>query len=181
MKDVKQVVAQLRKQGAEMVNNVVVKNVQIKDMDNYTRVSLSLNKEVKQFIVDDNGDYVLGTNNVIFTSTYSIAAVLANNEDIAFAKNIILQSPELLVMLLSYATVDILLEEVKAGTEYINPFSSRNESNVIEHDSIFVHIVEINLGKKGQKIVQMLEDKMLDSMLACTFGKVAAGIESKED
>lgn len=181
MKEIKKVVAQLRKEGAESVNNVVVKNVTIKDMDNYTRVSLTLNKEVKQMVTTESGDYEEGMNNVIFASSYSIGAVLSNYEDTAFAKNLLMQSPELLSMVLSYAEIDILLEHVKAGEEYTNPFSSRSESRVIEHDSIYAHVVDIRLGKNGEKTIQMLKDKMLDAMLAGSFGKVAAGVNSKDE
>lgn len=181
MKDIKKVVAQLQKEGAESVKNVIVKNVRIKDLDNYTRISLTLNKDVKQMVANDAGDYEEGTNNVIFVSSYSIGAILANDENIAFAKNLVMQSPELLTMILSYAEIDILLESVKEGQEYTNPFSSSSETKTIEHDSIYVHVVDIRLGKKGQKIVQMLEDKMLDAMLAGSFGKVAAGLASKDE
>lgn len=181
MKDIKKVVAQLQKEGAESVKNCVVKNVKVRDLDNYTRVSLTLNKEVKQMIANDAGDYVEGTNNVIFVSSYSIGAILANSEDIAFAKNLIMQSPELLTMILSYAEIDILLESVKEGQEYTNPFSSSSETRTIEHDSIYAHVVDIRLGKKGEKIIQMLEDKMLDAMLAGSFGKVAAGLNPKDE
>jgi len=181
MKDVKKVVAQLLKEGAESVKNIVVKNVTIKDMENYTRISLTLNKEVKQMVANDNGDYEEGTNNVVFVSAYSIGAILGNNEDIAFAKNLIMQSPELLTMILSYAEIDIILEPVAEGHEYTNPFSDKSESRVIEHDSIFTHVVDIRLGKKGAKIVSALEDKMLDAMLAGSFGKVAAGVTVKDE
>ena len=181
MKDIKKVVAQLQKEGAESVKNVVVKNVKVKDLDNYTRISLTLNKEVKQMVANDKGDYEEDVNNVIFVSSYSIGAILANNEEIAFAKNLIMQSPELLTMILSYAEIDILLESVKEGQEYSNPFSSSSETRTIEHDSIYAHVIDIRLGKKGEKIVQMLEDKMLDAMLAGSFGKVAAGLNSKDE
>lgn len=181
MKDIKTVIAQLKKEGAEDVKNLVVKNVIVKELDSYTRVSLTLNKEVKQMVADDKGDYVEGTHNVVFASTISIGAILANNEDVAFAKNLIMTSPEILTMVLSYAEIDILLEKVTKGENYVNPFSNKEEGRDIEHDSIFVHLTSIRLGKKGQKIVQMLEDKMLDAMIAGTFGKVAAGANAKDE
>ncbi len=178
MKEIKKVVAQLLKEGAESVKNIVVKNVTIKDMSNYTRVSLTLNKEVRQ-MVTNSGDRVESTSNVVFVSTYSIGAVLSNDENAAFAKNILMQSPELLTMVLSYADIDVLLEDVKKGVEYINPFSSKTEGRVIEQDSVFVHVVDIRLGKKGMEIVKMLQSKMLDSMLNGSFAKVAAGVTPK--
>lgn len=173
MKNFAKAVAQLLKEGGESIKGVVVKNVSVKDMEAYTRVALTLNKEVKQMVANDDGDYVEGTNNVVFVSAYSLGAILANNEDTAFAKNIVMRSPELLTMILSYAEIDIVLEHVKAGQEYINPFSTKEEPRVIEHDSIFSHVVDIRLGKKGAKIIGALEDKLLDSMVAGSFGKLA--------
>lgn len=164
MKEMKQVISELRKNGAELVTNVIVKNVNVKDMDVYTRVSLTLNKNVKQYVVNDDGDYELGENNVIFVSTYSIGALLANDEDIAFAKNTLMKAPDLLTMVLSYAKIDILLEPVTEGTKYINPFSDK-ASIEVEHNSIYCHIVGIELGKKGQKIIEKLEDKMTSAYL----------------
>lgn len=174
MKDVKKAVALLLKEGAESVKNCVVKNVSIKDMDNYTRVALTLNKEVKQMVANDDGDYVEGTNNVVFVSAYSIGAILSNDENVAFAKNFIMQSPELLSLVLSYAEVDLVLQTVKGDEEYVNPFSDSTEGKVLGHDTILTHVVAIRLGKKGQKIVEKLEDKMLDSMMLGSFGKLAA-------
>ncbi len=165
MKEMKQVISELRKNGAELVTNVIVKNVNVKDMDVYTRVSLTLNKNVKQYVVNENGDYELGENNVIFVSTYSIGALLANDEDIAFAKNTLMKAPDLLTMVLSYAKIDILLEPVTEGVEYTNPFSDKGDTKVIEHNSIYCHIVSIELGKKGQKIIEKLEDKMTSAYL----------------
>jgi hypothetical protein len=165
MKEMKQVISELRKNGAELVTNVIVKNVNVKDMDAYTRVSLTLNKNVKQYVLNSDGDYELGEHNVIGVSTYSIGALLVNNKDIAFAKNVLMKAPKLLAMLLSYAEVDILLEPVKEGTEYTNPFSDKAESKIVEHNSIYVHLTDIRLGKKGLKVTSMLEDKMMDTFL----------------
>lgn len=180
MKDVKKAVAQLLKEGAQRVENVVVKNVNCHDLDNYTRVSLTLNKKVKQYVANEDGEYSLGENNVIFVSAYSIGAILANSEDTAFAKNLLMKSPELLTLILSYATVDLVLEEVKAGDEYKNPFSDKDDTHVIEHDSIFVHIVSITLGKKGEKMLAKLESKMMDIMMAGAFSNALASDDEEE-
>lgn len=184
MKDIKTVIAQLKKEGAEEVKNLVVKNVTVKELDSYTRVSLTLNKEVRQ-MVEDKGEYVEGKHNVVFASTISLGAILGNNEDIAFAKNLIMTSPEILTMVLSYAEIDILLEEVTKGQKYENPFGNKvkddEDKRQFDHDTILVHPIAIRLGKKGQKIAQMLESKMLDAMIAGTFGKVAAGSNAKDE
>lgn len=170
MKEIKKVVAQLLKEGAEKVNGCVVKNVHVTELNNYTRVSLTLNKSVKQMVTTESGDHVEGEHNVVFASSYSIGALLGENEDTAFAKNRILASPKLLEMLLSYSVVDLVLEPVKAGTEYVNPFSNKTnaEPRPVDYDTIYTHIVGISLGKKAMKLLDKMENKMLDEAFKAT-------------
>lgn len=173
MKDVKKVVAQLLKEGATKVENLVVKNVKVRDFDSYTRVSLTLNKAVKQMVATESGDYVEGEHNVVFASSYSLSALLGEQEETAFCKNLLLQRPKLLEMVLSYSTIDIVLQPVTEGEEYTNPFSNKEnaEGHVIEHDSIYTHIVGLSLGKKGQQLLSKLEDKMLEEAFASNLDK----------
>lgn len=181
MKDIKKVVAQLQKEGAEIIKDVVVKNIAVSNQDEWTRVVLTLNKNVPAMVATDKGDYVEGERNIIFTSTFSIGALLSNNEDIAFAKNLVMQTPELLTMVLSYANVTVVAEHVAKGTEYTNPFSDKAGSRLVERDSIYHHVVDLNLGKKGQKLTGMLESKVLDAMISCAFTKVVAGTKPSDD
>lgn len=167
MKEIKKVVSALLKEGAERINDCIVKNVRVTKLDNYTRVSLTLNKPVPQYVQTESGDYVKGEHNVVFTSSYSLAALLGESEDTAFAKNTILDSPKLLEMILSYSTIDLVCEPVKAGQEYINPFSNKNDADakLIEHDNIYCHSIKLTLSKKGFALLSKLEDKMLNEAL----------------
>ena len=175
MKDIKKVVAQLQKEGAEIINNIIVKNVTVSNKDSFTQVVLTLNKNVPAMLTTENGDHVKGENNIVFTSTYSIGAVLSNNEDIAFAKNLIMQTPELLTMVLSYAEVTIVAEPVTKGQQYTNPFSDKDKVHDVQYDSIYHHVTDIKLGKKGQKLTGLLESKVMDAMINGAFTKVVAG------
>ena len=181
MKDIKQVVAQLQKEGAEVVKNVVIKNVNIVDKTDYTLVPLTVNKNIKQMVLNDKGEYIEGERNIIFASLYSIGAILSNIEDIAFAKNLIIKNPNMLELVLSYAEIDIILEKVKKGAEYSNPFSSSDKTSIIANDSIFAHIIDIRLGRKGQKIVNKLEDKMMDMMIGGSFAANYQDTEETEE
>lgn len=175
MKDIKKVVAQLLKDGATRVDNLVVKNVTLKPFDSYVRVSLTLNKDVPAYVTskDDSGNdvYVEGQHNVIFASTYSIGAVISNIESLAFAKNYIMNSPELLGMLLSYATITIVAQPVTKDEEYRNPFSddSSKDPIILDHDTIFHHITEISMGGVAKARLERMVDKIIDKMVESSF------------
>ena len=62
----KDVIAQLLKQGAKQVKNLVVKNVTVSPQQEYTRLGITLDKEVNGYRVDENGTYVESFVNVIF-------------------------------------------------------------------------------------------------------------------
>ena len=163
MQNVQEVVRTLLKNGAKRIDNAVVKGVSVARQDNYDRVALTLAKPVRGYVQTEAGDYEEGETRVIFVSSFSIGAILADNEDSAFAKRFLMQKPQMLELALSYAKVDILQESVEANTDYVNPFSSSTEGRTIDHDTIINHITSIELGKRGLRFLAKLEDKMLDS------------------
>ena len=84
MKDVKQVIAELKaNESNEVRTNLVVKNVNVADLDEWKRVSLTLNNPVPAYVPKDanSDEYVKGESRVIFISLYSIAALFSDNED----------------------------------------------------------------------------------------------------
>ena len=164
MQNVQEVVRTLLKNGAKRIDNAVVKTVSVNRQENYDRVALTLAKPVTGYILNENtGEYEKSDDvRTIFVSSFSIGAILADNEDSAFAKRFLMQKSQMLELVLSYAKVDILQESVEANTDYVNPFSSSTEGKPIEHDTIINHIISIELGKRGLRLLTKLEDKMLD-------------------
>lgn len=175
MSDVKSIVAQLQKDGAELVKNVTVKNVTVTDKGSYTRVVLTLNKHITAKTDVGNGNFVDGTSNRVFTTTFSIGALLSEDEELAFAKNFIMKAPQMLQLLLSYAQVDIVVEPVEAKQEYHNPFSTTDNVSVVEHDTYYYHIVGITLGALGKKSIEKLQDKAMDALLASALSSSVLG------
>ena len=165
MQNVQEVVRTLLKNGAKRIDNAVVKTVSVNRQENYDRVALTLAKPVTGYILNqETGEYEKSDDvRTIFVSSFSIGAILADNEDSAFAKRFLMEKPQMLELALSYAKVDILQESVEANTDYVNPFSSSTEGRTIDHDTIINHIVAIELGKRGLRFLAKLEDKMLDS------------------
>lgn len=164
MQNVQEVVRTLLKNGAKRIDNAVVKTVSINRQENYDRVALTLAKPVTGYTLNkETGEYEKSDDvRTIFVSSFSIGAILADNEDSAFAKRFLMEKPQMLELVLSYAKVDILQESVEANTDYVNPFSSSTEGRMIDHDTIINHIVAIELGKRGLRFLAKLEDKMVD-------------------
>lgn len=160
--EAKDVIAQLIKNGAKEIKGVVVKNVTVTPMDEYIRLGLTLNKEVDGYRVNDNDEYEEAKTKIVFVSAFTIAALLKESDDAAFAANHLVKHPDALAMIMSRATITIVQERVKAETEYKNPFASETaETTVFDHDTIINHVTEIKLSDFGLKRLDRLADLML--------------------
>lgn len=154
-------VASLRKSGAKSEKDLIVKNVTVTEKDSWTRVALTLNRDVQGPVSDDNGDWSMGTTNVVFMSLYSIAGVLKNTDDTLAIASYVVNHPTALQIILSGAKIEILQQEVKANATYINAFTGEETEHESDHDSIFNHIVSLSLSDKGQRSIEKIEDKLL--------------------
>lgn len=156
-----EIIAQLIKEGAKEVKNVTVKNVTVTPMNEYVRLGLTLDKEVDGYKVEDDGTYTPSKVKVIFVSAFTIAALLKEDDDAAFAANHLLKHPDALAMIMSRAQINILQQSVKAGEEYKNPFSDNADATAFDHDVIINHITNITLSDFGMKRLDRLADMML--------------------
>ena len=154
-------VASLRKSGAKSEKDLIVKNVTVTEKDSWTRVALTLNRDVQGPVSDDEGNWSMGTTNVVFMSLYSIAGVLKNTNDTLAIASHVVNHPTALQILLSGAKIEILQQEVKANATYINAFTGEETEHESDHDSIFNHIVSLSLSDKGQRGVEKIEDNLL--------------------
>lgn len=146
----------------ENVKDLVVRNINTKDMSTWTRVSITLDKPVKGYVVDqETGEYVISTTNVIYVSTFSLIAAMREDPDLAFAGNHLIEHPTAIGVVFSGAKIDVILEKVTEGQEYKNPFSDNAAESIIEHDTYFAHIHNIRLSKRGLKMIDKIADKML--------------------
>lgn len=158
----REIINKLLENGAKAVKGLKVKNVTITVLENYTRLGLTLDKEVEGYIAKEDGTYERGTTNVIFISAFAVGSVLKDNDDTAFAANHLVENPQAMNVLLSRATIDIIQEPVASGQEYRNPWSSNEDnSTVFDHDTIINHLTAIKLSDFGMKKLDTLADKML--------------------
>lgn len=161
MATLKEAVSTLLKKGAKRVNNIVVNNVTVNQCEKYVRIALTLDKPVEGFVDDGNGGYTKGETRVIFVSLFSIAAMLRENDELAFVVNELVESPKSLEVLFSRASVDVIQETVVAGEVRTNPFTEKDDEAVPDHDAIYNHVVGIKLGKMGELAIEKMMNKML--------------------
>ena len=165
---VKAIINRCLTENGQMSKNVVVKNVTITDCDNYTRVALTLRSVVPGYkaSTDENGVsvYEEGGVNTIFTSLFGLAAMLKEDENLAWCANGIIEHPNVLNMILCGASVDILSLKFAEGEPIVNPFSSRDasEAEPASHDTIVHHITGVKLNKVGERMLDKFADKLMD-------------------
>ena len=153
-------VAALRKSGAKS-ENVTIMNVTVTDCDKWTRIALTLDKEVDGYVADEDGEYRKGKTRIVFISLYSIASLFKNTDDTRAIASYVVAHPTSLQILLSSAKGELLQEEIAANATYINAFTGEEVENESDHDSIFNHLVSVTLSDKGLRAVEKIEDKLL--------------------
>lgn len=158
----KEVIAELLKNGGEQVKDLKVKNVTVTNCENYTRLGITLDKEVKGMVTKDNGvTYEEGETKVIFVSLYSVISLLKDDDDAAFAANHLVEHPDAMSIVLSRASLNIIQETVEAGTEYKNPLSTNAEATVFDHKTIITHVIDVKLSEFAIRKLDRLADSLL--------------------
>ena len=153
-------VAALRKSGAKS-ETVTICNVTITDCKNWTRIVLTLNREVDGPVCDSEGQWAMGKTRVVFVSFYSVIGLLKNTNETLAITGHIADNPTALQVILSGAKIELLQQEVKAHESYVNAFTGEETEYESDHDSLFNHLVSIEFTDKGLKAVEKIEDKLL--------------------
>ena len=153
-------VATLRKSGAKS-EHVTIVNVTVTDCGNWTRIGLTLNNEVNGAVSDNEGNFSIGKTRVVFISLFSIIGLLKNTEDTLAITNYIASHPSALQVILVGAKIELLQQEVKAHSTYVNAFTGEEAEHDYDHNSIFNHIVSIDFSEKAIRAIERIEDKLL--------------------
>lgn len=153
-------VASLLKAGANKESDLVVKNVTITPCDKYTRIALTLDREVDgATLVDDQ--WQLGKTRVIFVSLFSIVSLFRELTDTTCIANHVRDCPSTLNVLLNCAKLDIVQQHVAAHATYTNAWTGEEAEHDSDHDSVFSHIVAIEFSDKAKRAIERIEDAML--------------------
>lgn len=158
----KRIIQTLEANGCERITGIHIKNVKVTEEDNYTMVSFTLTSSIRGYVYTENG-FEVGKTNSVFTSLYAIFGTLKEDEDNAWLAYYFLSHPQALNPVLNGAQIDILQQDVMAGEEYVNPFSTKanQEPQVYDHDLIINHIISFKLSATGEKMADKLADKLL--------------------
>lgn len=150
--------------GCKRINSVRIKNVNFTEKDNYTMISFTLSTPIRGFVSNDNGvTYQEGMTNTLFTSLYAIVGAIKEDDELGWMANALLDNPQALNLIFNGGNIDILQQEVVAGEQFTNPFSTRNDTTVqvYDHDVIINHIIGFKLGKTGEKMAARFADKLM--------------------
>ena len=153
-------VAALRKSGAKS-ETVTICNVTITDCKSWTRVTLTLNREIDGAVCDQDGNWSIGKTRVVFLSLYSILSTLKNTNETLAITGHIASNPTALIIILNGAKVELLQQYVKANETYINAFTGEETEYESDHDSLFNHLVDIEFSCKGRIAIEKIEDHLL--------------------
>lgn len=158
----KQVVAELLAKGCNKIVGIRVRSSIVTPKDNYVMVSLSLERGIPGYVSDGEGVFTKGETTTVFASSYSIASVLKDNDETAWAANQLIQNPKGLEVILAGAKIDLVQEEVAADEIYKNPFSSSDvDGQSLGHDTIINHVVKIEICQKAKQMLNMLAMNMM--------------------
>lgn len=144
--------------------NVKVKTAKVTKKDEYFMVSLSVVKDLRAMVVDENGTFIEGTRNIIFTTNYTLGGVIKNTDNISWIANRLVENADVFEAVLAGARIDIINEPIHAGDEYVNPFSSRRDGTVFEHDTFINHIVGIHVSTETAEDIRDAKREMIKDM-----------------
>lgn len=156
-----EVIKSLLTNGAVSIKGLKVKSVHVTVLDTYVRISLTTDKHIDAFIIDENGTCVEGKSNIIFSSLFSILPILNEDDAIAPIVPSLSDNPTSMQILLTGATIDIIQQKVTAGEIYKNPWSDNAQEQVFDHDKNINHVVGIKLTRFAYEKADMLANKLM--------------------
>lgn len=156
VKDRDEVIKELISSGnAKRINGLTVRNVVAKEFDTHALLTFV----VKEYVIGDTrteevdafGQPIikLGKTHNVQTSSYAVAGVMKDSPKMAIFAPDVISNPNIANMLFAGAKVDVIMQFVAAGEEYVNPFAANAEPTTFERDKMIHHVVRLELGEVG--------------------------------
>ena len=115
---------------------------------------------LKEFVIGDTRgastdafgvpEIVLGRTHNAVVSAYAVSAVMKDNPKTAVFAQRVAEGSDVANILFAGGTIDLLMEYVAAGEEYVNPFATASTPTVFDRDHVIVHVLAINMGEAGR-------------------------------
>lgn len=163
-KSYKQIIKSLLSDGWKARKNLRVRNVTITKKEGYDMLTFVVEPPVPGYITDENGDYVEGTTNNIYSSTFAVSGVLKETEDLGWLAQNIIAKPKLANHIFTGGTIDVIGKKVAEGEEFVNPFSTSAEPTEMSHDTYIYYITNLRQSKNGDLVINEMRRQVA---LAC--------------
>lgn len=115
---------------------------------------------LKEFIVGDTRstttdafgvpEVVLGRTHNAVVSAYAVSAVMKDSPKTAVFAQRVAEGSDIANILFAGGTMDLLMEYIAAGEEYVNPFATASTPTVFDRDHVLIHVLALNLGETGR-------------------------------
>lgn len=91
----------------------------------------------------------LGRTHNVQTSSYAIAGTAKDAPKTAIFATELVDNPQIANMLFAGGSIDVILQHVPAGQEYVNPFATTAAPTVFDRDKVIHHVVAVSFGEVG--------------------------------
>lgn len=139
----------------KLLKGLHVKNVVATMFDTHALLTFV----VKEWVVGDTRSdeldaygypvIVLGRTHNVQTSSYAVAGIAKDSPKGAIFAADMVDDPSIANMLYAGGTIDVILQYVKAGESYANPFASNAKATTFERDKVIHHVVALTFGEVG--------------------------------
>lgn len=155
-------------------DNRVYRNIRIRNITkrektgDWENITLVLDGMIPGYILQEDGTWKKGLTNNLYTTSYAIAGILKENDDVSSVANKVAEHPEMIPLVLNGATISVVQTDVAKDEPYIFPFSTRErkEKYTRDHDWIANNIFNVTLGKSGKNFMK----EAVGYMVAKIFG-----------
>ncbi len=141
----------------KLLKNLTVRNVVATQFDTHALLTFV----VKEFVIGDTRDanevdafgqpvVKLGKTHNVQTSSFAVAGIMKDSPKLAIFSTDVVDNPQTANMLFAGSNIDVLMQYVPAGTEYINPFATNATPVVFERDKMIHHVVGLTMGEVGE-------------------------------
>lgn len=91
----------------------------------------------------------LGRTHNVQTSSYAIAGIAKDAPKTAIFATELVDNPQIANMLFAGGSIDVILQHVPAGQEYVNPFATNAAPTTFDRDKVIHHVVAVSFGEVG--------------------------------